>query len=83
MSEATTHTPDSLADQWSCSSDQIRALIADGSLEAVNIGRGQRRARWIIPQHSVDDFLSRRTNRSKAKPRRQKKPVPQPVREWV
>lgn len=80
---ATTFTPADLAEQWKCSPDQIRALIADGELEATNIGRGSRRARWIIRQESVEAFLSRRANRKTPKPRHRKPAIPQSVREWV
>ena len=77
------YTPESLGEVLHCSADHVRELITSGELSASDIGRGQRRARWRITQAAVDEFLDRRANGRTTKPRRQKKPVTRPSREWV
>lgn len=57
-------TPDSLltvaqvAERWQVSPNQVRRLIEDGRLAAVNVGMGREKARYRITQAACDRFVA-------------------------
>ncbi|OYP38906.1 helix-turn-helix domain-containing protein [Rhodopirellula sp. MGV] len=46
------------AEVLKCSPDQVRALIIAGKLHATNTSLGSQRARWVITQQAIEEFLS-------------------------
>ncbi len=74
-----TYTPPQLTKILHVSDDQVRFLIKAGDLVASNISRGNQRARWIVTQESLDEFLRRRQNVKPSKPRKPAAAVPQYV----
>lgn len=77
-----TYTIHDIATALQCSSEHVTELIRLGELIASNIGKGKQRARYAIKKSSFDDFMSRRSNESIPKRRRNRR-VPKPTREWV
>ena len=53
-----TFTTSEAADKLNCSVDTIRSLIKSKRLHAVNLSAGKRRAKWVIPQQSIEAFLA-------------------------
>lgn len=72
----TLHTLDETADLLRCAKEQVRGLILDGELDAVPMGRGTQRRRWLVPDESLQRFIRRRIEAAKPTPRRKVKPVP-------
>ena len=64
-----TYTTSEAATVLKCSPDQVRALIIAGRLHATNTSLGSERARWVITQKAIEDFLSPEP-KSKQKTRR-------------
>ncbi|WP_161604326.1 helix-turn-helix domain-containing protein [Roseiconus nitratireducens] len=72
-----TYRPQDLTEILHLRPTQIYRLIQNGELAAVNVSSGTRRARYIVTEEELRDFLQRRTVR-KANPTR-----PNPyVRRW-
>ena len=46
-----------------CSREWVRQLINDGELEALKVGKGTVRKRYVIPDYSLEDYIRRRTVR--------------------
>ena len=53
-----TFTTSEAADKLNCSVDTIRSLIKSKRLHAVNLSTGSRRAKWVIPEQSIEAFLA-------------------------
>lgn len=53
-----TFTTSEAGDILKCSSDQVRALITSGRLHATNVSMGSQRARYVITQTAIEEFLS-------------------------
>ena len=54
------HTITQVAAILGCSRSHVERLIASGALEALDVGNGEKRATWRIPERSVRLFLDRR-----------------------
>ena len=76
-----TFTPKQAGELLSCSDDTVIAHISSGELEAINIGLGKQRKRWIITEEAIESFLRRRAKTIKPPTRR--KPAAAPVRDWL
>ena len=68
-----TVTPKHAAAILNVSENHIRALIADGSLKAANVGRGKV-PRWRIAREEIDAYLARRVHRKPGSSVRRKRP---------
>jgi excisionase family DNA binding protein len=53
-------TPNQAADYLIVTPEQIRNLIRQGQLSAVNVGTGTKRPLYRITQQALNDFLARR-----------------------
>jgi excisionase family DNA binding protein len=73
-------TPDEAAALLKVTAEQIRSLIRQGQLSAVNVGSGKKRPLYRITQQALQDFLSRRWQPGRAVRSRRAKPHP-PVRD--
>lgn len=56
------------ADELGVSPNQLVGLVADGTLVAINVGRGSERRSLRIPARSIEDFVEERTVRPDATP---------------
>lgn len=53
-------TPNEAAVKLKVTPEQIRSLIRQGQLSAVNVGTGSKRPLYRITQQALDDFLNHR-----------------------
>jgi excisionase family DNA binding protein len=67
------YTLSEAAELLRCSADCVRAHIAAGDIAARQIGKGTKRRRWIIPEASLNAFLS---SEPSDKPKKRKSPPP-------
>jgi hypothetical protein len=69
-------TPQQLAEYWGCDRERILRLIATKQLNAVNIGAGPGKARYMIRPTDLEEFERRRSTATAPelpKPRRKTK----------
>lgn len=64
------HTLDEAAEILRCGKEQVRRWIKDQEIDAIPMGRGKQRQRWLISQDALDAFLMRRTRPANPKPNR-------------
>jgi excisionase family DNA binding protein len=70
-------TPAEVAEKLRVTPEQIRSLIRQGQISAVNVGTGPKRPLYRITGQAFDDFLNRRRQPcSVAKRRRKFKQLP-------
>jgi len=53
-------TVDEIAEQLKVASEQVRCLIRQGQLAAINVGTGSKRPLYRITHQALQDFLNRR-----------------------
>ncbi|MBN9039853.1 MAG: helix-turn-helix domain-containing protein [Rhizobiales bacterium] len=56
-------TIEQIAQRLNSSPDHVKALVKDGSLKFVNIGRGKKRPRYRFAESDLAEFVERRTIR--------------------
>jgi excisionase family DNA binding protein len=72
-------TPSEVATQLRVTTEQVRCLIRQGRLSAINVGTGPKRPLYRITQQALNDFLNRRQQSSPAIQKRKfKRPVSTP-----
>ena len=53
-------TPDEAAIKLKVTAEQVRSLIRQGQISAINVGTGKKRPLYRITQRALNDFLHRR-----------------------
>lgn len=53
-------TPDEAAIKLKVTAEQVRSLIRQGQISAINVGTGKKRPLYRITQRALNDFLNRR-----------------------
>lgn len=61
MTEAV-YTPAQVADHCHCSTKTVMRAVHAGELEASQLGQ---RGTWVIREHAIDEWLDRRSNRTR------------------
>ncbi|TWU36019.1 helix-turn-helix domain-containing protein [Novipirellula artificiosorum] len=69
------------AKEFGCGIDHVRKLIDAGELQAVNIGLGKQRSRWVIPCEEIEAFKRRRASQRPIT--RSRKAPPTVTRDWL
>lgn len=84
MTEQTHKTPRQVAEQMHVPVRDVRAWIANGSLQAFDLSSpNAARKRWRITQEAIDEFLKLRTsNQASDKPQRSRRNVQRPVHDF-
>ena len=84
MAEHLFHRPKAAAEMLDLKVDQIYALIAAGTLGAIDVSanRGHGRPRWRISQEALDRFVSSRSTHTPQVKRIRRWRGSTPVKEW-
>ena len=53
-------TPNEVSDILKVTSEQVRNLVRQGQISAINVGTGKKRPLYRITQRALNDFLHRR-----------------------
>lgn len=57
-----------IASDTGISLEQLRLLVVDGALPAINIGNGEKNKSWRVKRSDWEAWLESRTNKPAAKP---------------
>ena len=70
-------TPEETAERLRVSAEQVRCLIRNGQLAAINVGSGKKRPLYRVTAHALNEFLDRRWQSGPAIRQKQfKRPLP-------
>jgi len=76
-------TPPTVARMLGCDCNKILSAIRTGDLKAVNLSDGPR-PRWKIHPDDLQRFLDSKSNQvNVTEPKRTRREIPKPQRQWV
>lgn len=79
----TTYTPAQVAKVLHINADAVRQLIVSGELPASNVGQGKLKARYVVLETDLADFLERRKLPSSKPSRPRQRTKVTPKKQWV
>jgi len=69
-------TPEEVSRRLRVTSEQVRNLIRQGRISAVNVGAGKKRPLYRIRQQALDDFLDNSRQKSQPGPKKRFRRLP-------